>query len=429
MRSSNRFRSIRVATATAIAVVSGTAGLASLISLTSTAQADPASTTAEVGVGADVTQDLFAALTGASPSPGNGAQSGTFDTTQFYTPLHSSNATGDVTIASFDASPPGGTTVNPGAIVTKTGGPAFDRPNSSTAGIAALDDLVNLRTFQNSSGDAVGPQSVVGQIDFARSARGPATGASAKPGSDLTFIPYARDALGFLVYDPAGYVGNSLTTANLASLYGAGSTGHITVTSGANSENLNACLTISGSTPRSNLESILSVSDANAGLAATDAHCNSVQQNSGNSFLSAAQASGDTGAYVIPISSASWISQANGLALDRSNLARGAGIDLASVNDSSLGGGALGQPYTGTAPTELPNTTYFQSALGYDVYTVVPTSSISGGFTDPALIDLFVGPSSELCQSSEQSLINKFGFDSLTPSEGTCGSTTTQADG
>jgi len=40
-----------------------------------------------------------------------------------------------------------------------------------------------------------------------------------------------------------------------------------------------------------------------------------------------------------------------------------------------------------------------------------------------------VGPSSELCQSSEQSLINKFGFDSLTPSEGTCGSTTTQADG
>ena len=77
-----RTRSIRVA---ALAVVSGTAGLASLTALSGpSAQADPVSTTAEVGVGADVPQDVFDGLTGAS-APGTA-------TTQFFTPLHASTA-------------------------------------------------------------------------------------------------------------------------------------------------------------------------------------------------------------------------------------------------------------------------------------------------------------------------------------------------
>ena len=37
---------------------------------------------------------------------------------------------------SFDAFPAGGATVNPGCVTTLTGWPSFDRPNSTTNGIA-----------------------------------------------------------------------------------------------------------------------------------------------------------------------------------------------------------------------------------------------------------------------------------------------------
>ena len=79
MKSFLRTRSIRIVAA--LAVASGTAGLASLTALSATpsAQADPLSATAEVGVGADVTQDVFDALSGAAaPNSAN---------TTFYTPL------------------------------------------------------------------------------------------------------------------------------------------------------------------------------------------------------------------------------------------------------------------------------------------------------------------------------------------------------
>lgn len=122
--------------ATAVAVAVGTAGLATLVSVTSTAQADPGYVSAYAGVGSDVTQDVYAAFTGASPAPPAA-------NTNFYTPLHSSDATNNKTIESFDANPAGGTTSNPGCITTKLGGPSFDRPNSSTAGIAALLAAVN----------------------------------------------------------------------------------------------------------------------------------------------------------------------------------------------------------------------------------------------------------------------------------------------
>jgi len=89
----------------------------------------------------------------------------------------------------------------------------------------------------------------------------------------------------------------------------------------------------------------------------------------------------------------------------------------------------FGLPYTGTAPNEVPNTTYYQSSYGYNVFTVLPTSSISGSFADQALQSLFVGSSSALCSSANQATVHTFGFDSLTGSEGTCGSTTLTGNG
>ena len=139
-----------------LAVASALGGGTSLVVATGAAHADPPSTTGLVGVGADVTQDLFDAYTGASPPPG---LSGNTQASTFYTPLHSSDATDDFTIQSFDASPFGGTTTSPGCITTKTGGPSFDRPNSTTNGITALFDAatgvawVNPTASQSCTGD------------------------------------------------------------------------------------------------------------------------------------------------------------------------------------------------------------------------------------------------------------------------------------
>ncbi|MGD0381471.1 MAG: hypothetical protein ABSC30_15965 [Acidimicrobiales bacterium] len=403
-----------------LAVASALGGGTSLVVATGAAQADPPSTTGLVAVGADVTQDLFDAYTGASPPPG---LSGNTQATTFYTPLHSSDATDDFTIQSFDASPFGGTTTAPGCITTKTGGPSFDRPNSTTNGIAALYDetvgtaWVNPTPSQSCTGTAV---SVTGQIDFARAARGVKT-----TGTTLTFIPYARDALGILRYDHGDGVIDSLTSAQLTTLY-TSTNGKLTV----GADTVYACLTISGSTPRSNLESALGITDAQASAAATAAGCNNITQNSGNAFYSglpSAVTSVNTNDAVIPISSGSWESQANLVAVDRSATARTNGVDLAAITDGST---PLGQPYTGTAPNEVPNTTYYSdTAFGYNLFTVVPSNKISGFTQNLALESLFVGSGSALCSSTAQTTAHTFGFDSLTVAEGTCGSTSATGNG
>ncbi len=253
------------------------------------------------------------------------------------------------------------------------------------------------------------PVNVTGQIDFARAARGPKSS-----GTTLTFVPFARDALGVLEYDHGTGHLASLTTAELTALYSS-STGTATI----NGDTVYACLTISGSTPRSNLESAIGVSDSTANTAANAAGCNNIQQNSGDNFYTFASTLPSGSDAVIPISSGSWIGQANGVGVDRSSSARAGGVDLAAID-------ALGKPYTGTAPSEVPNTTYYQSSqYGYNVYTVLPTAKITGFTKDAALVSLFVGSSASLCNSTEQGIVNPFGFDSLVSAEGTCGSTTT----
>jgi hypothetical protein len=218
----------------------------------------------------------------------------------------------------------------------------------------------------------------------------------------------------------------SLTTAQLTALYSSTS-GTISI----GGDTVRACLTLSGSTPRSNLEAALGgLSDTTAGNAATAAGCNQIEQNNGNKFFTNASAEPSGTDSVIPISVGSWIGQANAVGLDRSNSARSGGVVLAGITDGSS---ALGQPTTGTAPSLAPNTTYFQSTTyGYNVYTVVPTRAVTvgGNFEDTGLESLFAGTGSALCSSTYQTnLVNRFGFDSLTASEGTCGSTTLTGNG
>ncbi len=410
MKSFLRTRSIRIVAALSIAA--GTAGIASLTALSGpSAQADPLFTTADVAVGADVTQDLYQAYAGAS-APNTA-------TTKWFTPLHSTAGDDNNVIVSFDAYPQGGTTTNPGCITTEPGGPSFDRPNSTTAGLAALNDLVTGAGFENTSGSCTGATVVLtGQINFARAARGEKVA-----GTNLTFIPFARDAVAYMYYDSTNGDStlSSLTKAQLTGIY----SGTITTIGG---DTIDPCLTISGSSPRSNLETAIGVSDATAEANATPA-CAQIQQNNGNAFYSFAKSLPAHTAALIPISAGDWIGQANGNSVDQSATARANGVALGSVTDGSTN---LGLPYTGTAPNLTPNTTYYQDSLfGYNIYSVVPTRAITSSNLDydPNLVDLFVGSGSSICATAAQTTAHEFGFDSLTSGEGTCGSTTMTGNG
>ena len=259
-----RTRSISIVAA--LAVASGTAGLASLTALSGpSAQADPLSTTAEVGVGADVTQDLYDGLSGAS-APNSTA-------TNFFTPLHADNANDNTTIQSFDAFPRAGRPSTRAASPPRPGDRPSTGPNSTTDGIAALNAEISGSGFENVSASCTNATvNVTGQIDFARSARGPKS-----TGTTLTFVPFGRDAVAYLYYDHGDHNLTTLTTAQLKGLYG----GTITTIGG---DTVKPCLTITGSTPRSNLEAAIGVSDATAEATAKAAGCDQIQQNSGNAF-------------------------------------------------------------------------------------------------------------------------------------------------
>ena len=415
-----------------LALASGLLGVGSIVTAGSPAQADPAWTSSLVGVGADVTQDLWAAYSGASPAPDLGAAN-----TTFYTPLNAGSANNFLTVSSYDANPAGEPTTSAGCIITKVGGNAWDRPNSSTEGITALYDSVTGNTWEGSPSCTGTPESITGQLQFARSARGVKTS-----GTTLTFIPYARDGLGILVYTPtSGSPLASLTESELAALYSTDN-GQETI----NGVTVYACTTINGSTPNSNLATVLGISTTTENNAAADADaanvsgglCPSVTQNSGNAFYSAV--SGLTSGFgaVIPISAGSWESQFNDVALDRSATARANGVDLAAITNSASV--SLGKPYIsgtiGSGPDagqagEVPNTTYYQdtSGWGYNVYTVVPTRTLSGINFSAPLNALFVGATSAQCATAAQNTAHDFGFDSLTSGEGTCGSTSSQGNG
>ena len=158
---------------------------------------------------------------------------------------------------------------------------------------------------------------MTGQFSFARAARGPKTG-----GSVLTFAPYARDAVGVLDFNHGGTAITTITRAQLATLYSAGGTSTL------DGDTVYPCLTITGSSPRSNLETAIGVSDTTAEAAAKAAGCDQIQQNSGNAFYTFAKGIPTGDDAIIPISSGDWIGQANGVAVDESNTARADGVTI-----------------------------------------------------------------------------------------------------
>ena len=402
---------------TGIVAVLAALGLAATV--LPAANADPAFVSSYVAVGSDTTMSVLNSFAGASPYPPYNQAS---PANIYYLPLHSSLASGQKAISSFDAVPQGGGSAAPGCITTKLGGPSFDRPDGSGNGITALRRALDSQPWRNPtlSASCTGdPGTIItGQVDFARSSRGPNNTTT----TALTFIPFARDALTYALLNRGSDNLDTLTTAQLTALYSSAS-GTITV----GTTTVKACLANIGSGTTAFWLGAIGVAQATAVNAATAAGCYTapgVEEHDGNAFYAKADSIVGTGqAAVVNFSVSNWIAQVNGAALDRSSTARTNGVDLGDIDNRASGP----RPYNGAAPNLTPDNAYFSfssgglvGTYGRDVYNVVPTSKISGFLADPGIVSLFVGPTAALCTGDALTRATKFGFLNIS----NCGATT-----
>jgi hypothetical protein len=412
----------------------GALGLATLLVTVGTAvitappaSADPTFPSSLVGVGSDTIQDLFNAFSGAEPVNIAG-QAATF-----YTPLHSSDATGDVTVTSYDAVDPKTGAAGCLSPSAKLGGSELDRPNGSGAGMNALSAANDGSAFAptsncgetgSSTGDATGA------FDFSRSSSGP--NATKFPGSQLTFIPFARDGVSYIFYSPAqadkglGDVG-AMTSTQLQALYGTGNnvtSGKITLSDG---HTVFACMMQPGSGTGKFFDQAM----GNDGTGTTSDNSaiasgcgDTLEENGGNTFVTNSFIAGlsATQDAIMPFSIGSWVAQNNQAAQDRSATARADGANIGTID-------ALGAPYTSngaTPPILTSSPTFFASTTyGRDLYVVVPTSKLGVG--NAALKSLFAsisGSTPSICAAAAQATVVKFGFISALAAGQTCGMTT-----
>ncbi len=377
--------------------VAATAMLGSAI-MASSANADPKQLSAFVGVGSDTIQDVTNAFAGTT----NGI---------YYTPIHSSVASGAKQVISFDALPPAG--VADTCITAKLGGPTFNRPQGSSAGRRALSRALDGTGYGNAT--CGGPVNVSGQVDFARSSAGPAAGDT---GTLLTYVPFARDAVSFATYRANGAAVTTLTRAQLTQLFTTGPAviggvrivpcgiqtssgtysfwqGVTTATAGQEDSSTSECNNLLGVGVRAEENDGAALKARGDALAAIPANANDQ--------------------VIIGFSAGAFIAKSNLKAPG----APPAGVQIGSISDNGSAVN-LGSPVSGTAPNLVPsNTFYADSVFGRYVYNVLPTSKIASAFGNDDLKTLFSGPTSAVCQQT--STIQAFGFQTIA----NCGDITT----
>ncbi|MFF2525077.1 hypothetical protein [Streptomyces liangshanensis] len=297
--------------------------------LTTPASADPPSVRVLAGTGSDTTQDVLNGL-------GNTVDSGAT--------IASYNATGSATIQ------------------TRASGCVIARPNGSSAGIDALRTAVDTAS---------------GCLDFARSSRTPADTTT----TDLTWIPFAKDAVSYAYRSGSGLPTN-LTTAQLKSVY------ECTLTS-LNGVALTPLLPQASSGTRQFFLSSIGVTTPGACVTSGS------QENDGTVL--------DTAGDIAPYSVAQYYAQGRGIA------------GVPNRRGSSLLGSVNGQaPRIGT--TLNPNFPYLR-----DVYNVVPTNKL----TVSPISTTFVGSTSKVCNAVTTAAIANYGFGGLGSA---CGSTTLKGE-
>ncbi|MFE3034664.1 Ig-like domain repeat protein [Streptomyces canus] len=348
----------------AAAAVSGTLALASPAS----ADPTPAGTFRQlVGVGSDTTQDVLNALAGDTV---NGTD---------YTPTAVKSASG-ARVSSYDAVVTGSTTIQ-----TRSGGPVFQRPNGSGSGRTALSMSLTGDLYPN-------PQvgvGIKGQVDFARSSSGPSAS-----GNALTYIPFARDAVGVAV---RGSGLDNLSVDQLHDIYKANGVREL------NGHPLHPVLPQTNSGTRKFFLAAIGLGEDTVDTT----NIPTVQENQADAALT------EDGT-LVPFSVGSWIAQNNGVAPDHSAGAVAAGAHLATVKLPGDTGAT--SPLTTVNGKLAPVTEYFENAtFGRDVYNVVPSRAIdpTSVFFDKDLYDVFVTNGSHeaaLASDNSKKVIASFGF-------------------
>lgn len=392
----NRFKR-----AALVGLVTMTATTGLVASTMTAASADP--TRPYAAVGSDTIQDVWNGLTN-----------------DFGAPIPS--------VASWNAFAQGSTAEDTGSLIqTKTLTPWFPRPKGSGNGQRALSavwDLAYAGTWPASGTNATdlngwSNADVDTPVDFARSSGGPATA-----GTDLSFMPMARDAVS-VAYKPSGAFDNvNFSAAEIAAIFGKNctDTGNVTfagctqggATTAGTTVSYNG-VTIRPRLPQSGSGTYEFFNNATFGNLTSvglqvDTAGNTLEENRTTTLPNA----GD----VICFSAAQWIAQERGVTNPQGLAPTAAGIKLASI------GGAA--PVTGTGASAAPGALYGTKvgsnytvvptgAVGVynrDVYNVVPTSFLTGTTKQTTLANTILGAGG-LNSGAARTIIGSYGFGTI----------------
>jgi len=335
----------------------------------SPAFADPTGFKTLSGVGSDTIQDVMNGMGSAVPA-----------------------------IGSYDAVDPV-TGVAGGNIVTKSGGPAFTRPNGSGSGVQALSDSLEGGVHLFNGVD------ISGQVDFAR-----ASSFQGSTGTDLTYIPFALDAVTYAV--PAGSdfprnlpLGSSSDAPSKLSLYNIYNCIKTTYTdSNLNTVTIHPLAPQSGSGTAKFWASTLGYSDTSLPTCVKRVNSSGVaiEEHNGTAL--------DDAGDIVPFSIAQYIAQGN-----HASIASAFGVSVVERRGNVTLGSINGQPAIRESGTTTVMNPLFP--VTRSVFNVVSSAQVSPA---GAIKSTFVGSSSAVCQQS--ALIKAFGFQTLS----NCGDTSLQ---
>lgn len=378
------------------------AATASVLSMTAPAAlADPgAPGRTYTAVGSDTIQDVWNALSNGTSGINSGAP----------VIVDGSN---NADVASYDATPQN-TNIAP-----KT--TTYLRPTGSGNGVKALSaswdsSNHNWLKWDSATNSTVTQTLVNGDVDFARSSSGPSVA-----GSDLTYIPFARDAVSVAftkanATDPTP----NFTTNELEAIYGGPSFAtdpavswdnnttptKVFVNFGAGAIEVHPYLPQSGSGTRQFFLGALGISNT----ATFPSYVNTQEtyiENDG------ARISGTTDA-LIPFSAAQWIAQKSGAATNTTTATE----DLSTLNSTDpldrsgatpLPGALYGNKNVAGLYTQL--TTSGVGVFARDTYDVIPSAHYTGGASvDTTLVSHLT---IDLNTANARAVITKFGFGNL----------------
>ncbi|MDR2253986.1 MAG: substrate-binding domain-containing protein [Bifidobacteriaceae bacterium] len=283
-------------------------------------------------------------------------------------------------IGSYDA-------IGSATIQTRAAGPSFVRPNGSGNGVKALTASINPTGAYLWNG-----VEITGQLDFARSSSGPSTA-----GDDLTYIPFAKDAVTYAFSDAGNAsVPAQLTVDDLAAIY----RGQVTTYQDNNgvTRAYIPMLPQAGSGTRSFFLQKIGVAESEIGWITSI-----VQENDGQEV--------DAIGEIVPFSVASWIAQDNDVVPN-------------TVNDNAVTTGAIDDDMYGVVPAVEFGLLNPDFPITRQVYNVVQTSRLtSEAPADVLLQQTFAGAESAVCGAT--ATITAYGFGVIAD----CGDTTTYRSG